>query len=51
MAKNSMEVHEQKVEPWRVTLVDTGENTMTGGRLKRVAKYIENEEGFLFHIW
>ena len=48
MAKNSMEVHEQKVEPWRVTLVDTGENTMTGGRLKRVAKYIENEEAFCF---
>ena len=48
MAKNSMEVHEQKVEPWRVTLVDTGENTMTGGRLKRVAKSIENEEAFCF---
>ena len=48
MAKNSMEVHEQKVEPWRVTLVDTGENTMTGGRLNRVAKYIENEEAFCF---
>ena len=41
-------VHEQKVEPWRVTLVDTGENTMTGGRLKRVARYIENEEVFCF---
>lgn len=48
MAKNSMEVHEQKVEPWHVTLVDTGENTMTGGRLKRVARYIENEEAFCF---
>ena len=48
MASNSMEVHEQKVEPWRVTLVDTGENTMTGGRLKRVARYIENEEAFCF---
>ena len=48
MARNNMEVHEQKVEPWRVTLVDTGENTMTGGRLKRVARYIENEESFCF---
>lgn len=48
MASNSMEVHEQKAEPWRVTLVDTGENTMTGGRLKRVTRYIENEEAFCF---
>ena len=48
MANNSMEVHEQKAEPWRVTLVDTGENTMTGGRLKRVARYIENEPAFCF---
>ena len=48
IAKNSLEVHEQKVEPWRVTLVDTGEKTMTGGRLKRVSRYIENEEAFCF---
>ena len=48
IANNSMEVHEQKVEPWRITLIDTGENTMTGGRLKRVARYIENEEAFCF---
>lgn len=41
--KNSMEVHNNGVEPWKVTLVDTGENTMTGGRLKRVADYIGNE--------
>lgn len=40
---NKMEVHEQKAEPWRVTLVDTGEFTMTGGRLKRIKKYLENE--------
>jgi glucose-1-phosphate cytidylyltransferase len=40
---NSMEVHEAHVEPWRVTLVDTGAETMTGGRLKRVASYIGNE--------
>ena len=48
MAINKMEVHEQKAEPWRVTLVDTGENTLTGGRLKRVARYLENEEYFCF---
>jgi len=40
MEKNSMEVHEKHAEPWRVTVVDTGENTMTGGRLKRVSKYL-----------
>ena len=40
MQKNSMEVHQRNAEPWRVTVVDTGETTMTGGRLKRVASYI-----------
>ncbi|MBY0454151.1 MAG: glucose-1-phosphate cytidylyltransferase [Burkholderiaceae bacterium] len=48
MVNNRMEVHEKKVEPWRVTLVDTGEDTMTGGRLKRAAKYLQNEESFCF---
>jgi glucose-1-phosphate cytidylyltransferase len=48
MAHNRMEVHEQKAEPWRVTLVDTGEDTMTGGRLKRVADYVKDEEAFCF---
>ncbi|MDQ8031398.1 glucose-1-phosphate cytidylyltransferase [Bordetella genomosp. 1] len=48
MANNKMEVHQQKAEPWRVTLVDTGENTMTGGRLKRVAPYLKDEEAFCF---
>jgi glucose-1-phosphate cytidylyltransferase len=43
MQHNSMEVHQKNVEPWRVTLVDTGENTLTGGRLKRVREYIGNE--------
>ncbi len=43
VAGNKMEVHENNAEPWRVTLVDTGENTMTGGRVKRVAKYLGNE--------
>jgi glucose-1-phosphate cytidylyltransferase len=43
MTGNSMEVHERKAEPWRVTLVDTGEATQTGGRLKRAAKYLEGD--------
>jgi len=43
MEHNSMEVHQKYVEPWRVTLVDTGQETMTGGRLKRVAPYLGNE--------
>lgn len=42
MQKNSMEVHEKHAEPWRVTLIDTGEGTMTGGRLKRIAPYLNN---------
>lgn len=48
MATNSMEVHEHHAEPWRVTLVDTGDDTLTGGRLKRVGKYLENEEAVFF---
>lgn len=48
MRNNRMEVHEQHAEPWRVTLVDTGEDTMTGGRLKRVAHYVEEAEAFCF---
>lgn len=43
MRENKMEIHQKFAEPWNVTLVDTGENTMTGGRLRRVAPYIENE--------
>ena len=46
IANNKMEVHQKYAEPWRVTLVDTGENTMTGGRLRRIADYIKNEEAF-----
>jgi glucose-1-phosphate cytidylyltransferase len=45
---NTMEVHHKNAEPWRVTLVDTGEDSMTGGRLKRVAGYLEHNEPFLF---
>lgn len=48
MAKNQMQVHQYKAEPWRVTLVDTGDNTLTGGRLKRVANYVRDEEAFCF---
>ena len=43
MGANKMEVHQHNVEPWKVTLVDTGEQTMTGGRLKRVRSYVGNE--------
>ena len=46
IAYNAMTVHERKAEPWRVTLVDTGEDTLTGGRLKRVADHIRNEDCF-----
>jgi glucose-1-phosphate cytidylyltransferase len=48
LQKNSMEVHSRRSEPWKVTLVDTGEGTMTGGRLKKIKKYIENEDAFCF---
>ena len=48
MQLNQMEVHHKKAEPWRVTLVDTGEDTQTGGRLKRVAEYIHDKEAFCF---
>jgi len=41
--KNSMEIHYRRAEPWRVTLVDTGLNTMTGGRLKRIREYVQGE--------
>ena len=48
MALNRMEVHQQKAEPWKVTLVDTGDNTLTGGRLKRIFQYVRDEEAFCF---
>ena len=48
MKNNRMEVHSGRAEPWTVTLVDTGDATMTGGRLLRVSKYIEDEEAFFF---
>jgi glucose-1-phosphate cytidylyltransferase len=48
MEKNQMHVLQRKAEPWKVTLVDTGDSTMTGGRLKRVADYVKDEESFCF---
>jgi len=48
MKENRMQVHQNQAEPWRVTLVDTGEHSMTGGRLRRVKDYLANEELFCF---
>lgn len=48
MSDNQMIVHQRKAEPWRVTLIDTGEDTLTGGRLKRVADFVQGEESFCF---
>jgi len=48
MSTNEMEVHQRKAEPWRVTLVDTGEDTLTGGRLQRVSAYVKDEGAFCF---
>jgi glucose-1-phosphate cytidylyltransferase len=42
MATNHMKVHQKKAEDWKITLVNTGEDTMTGGRLKRIKEYVEN---------
>jgi glucose-1-phosphate cytidylyltransferase len=48
MATNEMMVHQRNAEPWKVTLIDTGENTLTGGRLKRVFDYVKKESDFCF---
>ena len=48
LQKNSMRVHEKRAEPWKVTLVDTGDDSMTGGRLRRVADYVKDEKDFCF---
>ena len=48
MRSNQMEVHHKRAEPWNVTLVDTGDDSMTGGRLRRVANYVKDEEAFCF---
>ena len=46
MANNHMQVHHQKAEAWKITLIDTGEDTMTGGRLKRIKEYVANDPAF-----
>lgn len=48
MSQNTMEVHERHAEPWRVTLIDTGDDTQTGGRLKRVKHFVKDEAEFCF---
>ncbi len=48
MDENRMEVHSQRAEPWKVTLIDTGLDTQTGGRLKRVSEHLKNEDAFCF---
>ncbi len=48
MANNHMQVHCKHAEPWKVTLVDTGEDTMTGGHLRRVRDYVKDESAFCF---
>jgi glucose-1-phosphate cytidylyltransferase len=48
MRENHMQVHCRRAEPWNVTLVDTGDESMTGGRLKRVVEYVQNDEAFCF---
>ena len=48
MKNNKMEVHQNHAEPWTVTLVDTGDTTLTGGRLKRVYDYVKDEKAFCF---
>jgi glucose-1-phosphate cytidylyltransferase len=46
LKENKIIVHKDRTEPWTVTLIDTGDHTMTGGRLKRIAKYVENDDCF-----
>ena len=45
---NTVEIHKESSEPWRVTLVDTGDNSMTGGRLKNIKEFIKDEDFFFF---
>lgn len=48
IGKNRTEVHHERADPWRITLIDTGDNTMTGGRLGHVGKYVKDDEAFCF---
>ena len=46
LSSNNLTVHKKNAEPWKITLVDTGKKTLTGGRLKRVQEYLENDDAF-----
>jgi glucose-1-phosphate cytidylyltransferase len=46
MNKNEMKVHQKRAEPWTITLIDTGDNTMTGGRIKQIKKYVKDDDAF-----
>ena len=46
MSNNEMKIHQERAEPWKVTLIDTGEKTMTGGRIKRIKEYLQEGEDF-----
>ena len=46
MSKNEMKIHQERAEPWKVTLIDTGEQTMAGGRIKRIKEYLDDGEDF-----
>jgi glucose-1-phosphate cytidylyltransferase len=46
MKNNTMKVHQERAEPWTITLIDTGENTMTGGRMRQIKQYVKDEESF-----
>ena len=48
MRKNNIEVHSENVEPWKISVIDTGEHTLTGGRLKRVSEFLKDEDAFCF---
>ena len=48
ISENTMKVHKKDAEPWKITLIDTGESTLTGGRLKKVSEYIKEEDAFCF---
>lgn len=48
LRENTMQVHNKRAEEWKITLIDTGEKTMTGGRLKRVKEYLKDEQSFCF---
>jgi glucose-1-phosphate cytidylyltransferase len=50
MSNNEMKIHHSHSEPWKVTLIDTGENTMTGGRLRRVKEYLGKEDFCLMRM-